>query len=197
MKKLKRSKLMLLGILVAAIGVSFAAYALADGAPGGTVAQMKSAPGPEAFVQSYGLTSSEGQLAFTLKDGESVKVLEKGSSRCLLHGVGSHFDGRCFPDAAVNEGSGISVYDECGTSGKNLMEITGLAPAGVSGVRLLSSDGTSQETSVVDGAFRFEGTNPGQGDPYPTSVQWIKSSSGAGGSAQLPVSGGQFCLPTS
>jgi len=77
------------------------------------------------------------------------------------------------------------------------MEITGLAPEGAVGVRLISSDGTSQSTSVASGAFRFDGTNPVAGGPYPTGIEWVGNNSNSVGTAGLPVAGDQFCLPTS
>jgi hypothetical protein len=197
MRAFRRSRLLLVAVLATVIGAGLAAYALADAGSGSTVDQIKANPGPQAFVQAYNLSTSEGQAAFTLHDGQTVSVLDQGTTRCLLHGIGTQTTGRCFPQAEVSEGQAVTVYDECASGGKNLMEITGLAPAGTAGVRLISSDGSSQDTAVVDGAFKFEGTNPAQGAPYPTNVEWVASSGAAAGSAELPVKAGQFCLPTS
>jgi len=196
MRYFRRSRLLIVALITAAIGVAAAAIALAD--TGGSPAeQIKANPGPEAFLAADKVSASQAQAVFTLKNGQAVSVIDSGSSRCLLHRIGSHTVGRCFSEAKVDEGEAITVADECGTSGKNLMEITGLAPAGATGARLAYSDGSSQDATIVDGAFKFEGTNPGQGDPYPTSVSWSGPSSATTSSSALPVSAGQFCLPTS
>lgn len=198
MRLLSRQNVALLAVLVAAIAASAGAYALASiPASSATTQQIKAHPGPQAFVAAYGLKASEGQPAFTLHNGQTVSVIDNGATRCLLHGVGSRVAGRCFPATAIGGGAGIAVSDECGSTGKNLMEITGLAPDGTVGVRLNISDGSSQETTVAHGAFRFEGTNPAPGSPYPTGVEWLNGTGAASGSAPLPVSGDEFCLPAS
>lgn len=196
MRAFRRSRFLLVVTLVAAIGAGAAAIALAD-TPGSPVEQLQSHPGPEAFLAPYGVSASERQAVFTLDNGQTVSVIDKESTRCLLHGKESQVVGRCFSAQAVNAGEAVTVSDECGSSGSNLMEITGLAPEGATNVKLSISNGTSQETSVVDGAFRFQGTNPGQGDPYPTGVEWLSGSGGSTGSAGLPVNGDEFCEPTS
>ena len=197
MTRFRRSRLLLVGLLVAALGAGAAAIALADGSPGTPVEQLQSHPGSEAFIAPYGVHASERQAVFTLDNGQTVSVIDKESTRCLLHGKESQVTGRCFADEAVNAGEAVTVSDECGSSGSNRMEITGLAPDGAATVKLNSSDGTSMETSVVDGAFRFEGTNPGQGEPYPTGVEWVSSGGTSTGSAGLPVNGDEFCEPAS
>jgi len=197
MRHLRRSRLLLVAVLVAAIASGAAAYALADSGQSSPAEQLNANPGPEPFLHASGVTASEAHPAFALQDGQTVSVIEKGSTRCLLHGIGARTAGRCFSEAAITEGAAVTVYDECASSGRHLMEITGLVPPGTTAVRLSSSDGRSQDATVVDGAFKFEGTNPAAGAPYPTAVAWITSSGAATGSADLPVSAGQFCLPTS
>jgi hypothetical protein len=194
MRHLRRSRVLLVALLVSAIAAGAAAYALAS--TGGTpVEQLQANPGPEAFLQANGVNASEAEAAFTLEDGQTVSVINNGSTRCLLHGVGTRKTGRCYQPGEVSEGVALSVYDECGSGEKDLMEITGLAPDGTTGVRLNSSDGTSQETTLIDGAFKFEGTNPAHDAPYPTTVQWITD--GAASSAvALPVNDHEFCVPS-
>jgi hypothetical protein len=197
MRVVRRFRFVLLAAVVAIVGASAAAIALADTSPSSTVEQIEAHPRPEAFIASYGLKASEGKAAFTLQDGQTVSVIDSGSTRCMLHGVEAKVAGRCFTEEAVSAGEAITVGDECGSGGENRMEITGLAPEGTVGVRLNSSDGASQETTVVDGAFRFEGTNPAEDGPHPTGVEWLDGNGAASGSAALPVSGDGFCLPIS
>jgi hypothetical protein len=125
-----------------------------------------------------------------------VAIVGDDLSKCLIRTIGARTGDMCASTSGIAEGHGISVGDECGSSGKNLMEITGLAPEGAMSARLRSSNGTSQRTPVIDGAFRFDGTNPAEGAPYPTGVEWMAASGASMGSAALPVEGDNFCLPT-
>lgn len=165
-------------------------------APGEQAATVS--PGPEREVRAYGLSPSEDKPLFTLANGRSVGIVSNVAAKCLMLSYDGQPAGEtCATSAGIAEGQGISVSDECGTSGKNRMEITGLAPEGVVAVLLMSSAGTSQRTAVDDGAFKFDGTNPAQGGPYPTGIEWVGSNGSVIGSASLPVDGDHFCLPTS
>jgi hypothetical protein len=192
----RRSRFLVVAALAVAIAAAVSAYAIADGGSGSTAEQLQTHPGPEAFLQAHGVSAAEAQSAFTLRNGQTVSTIDNAQTRCLLHGIGQKVTGNCFIEAEVAEGQAVTVSDECGTSGRNLMEITGLAPAGTEGVRLSSSNGGSQDTTLTDGAFKFEGTNPAQGDPYPTHIEWIDASGDSTGTADLPIKDGQFCLPT-
>jgi hypothetical protein len=202
MRKLRsgRGPLVAAALTVAIAGSGAAAYAAASS--GGTASSGEQvatvAPGPERELRAYGLSGSEDAPVFTLADGQSVGVVSNGAASCLVRRSGAEWAGEtCATTAAIAEGHGVSVSDECGSTGKNLMEIMGLAPEGVAAVVLLSSDGTSQRDTVLDGAFKFDGTNPATGGPYPTGVQWLGSNGSAVGTAPLPVNGEHFCLPTS
>jgi len=184
------------GVLVVAAAAAISAYALAAENSGGSAEAIQTHPGPEAFLQAHGVSASEATPAFTLRNGQTVSTIDNGHTRCLLHGIEKLVTGNCFSEAEIAEGEGVTVLDECGTTGKNLMEITGLAPDGAAGVRLLHSDGTIASAPLTDGAFRFEGTNPAEGEPYPTSVEWVGANGGSAGTASLPVRDGKFCLPT-
>jgi hypothetical protein len=144
------------------------------------------------------LNASEAKPLFTLANGQRVGLVSNATAKCLVLSFSSRFAGEtCATTAEIAEGHGVSIADECATTGKNLMEITGLTPEGVLGVRLISSDGTSRSTSVVDGAFKFDGTNPVASGPYPMGVEWLGSDASRVGTAGLPVAGDQFCEPTS
>jgi len=195
-----RKSLLVAGAVTTALAVSGAgAYAAAssgtDAGPGERAATV--APGPERQLRASGLNASEAQPLFSLANGERVGLVSNAATKCLVRSLGSRFAGEtCATTAEIAEGHATSVGDECGSTGKNLMEITGLAPEGVVSVRLISSDGTSRSTSVVSGAFKFDGTNPVAGGPYPTGVEWLGGDGGRVGSAGLPVNGDQFCEPT-
>ena len=196
-----RKSLLVAVSVAAALAVSGAgAYAAAnsgtDAGPGERAATV--APGPERQLRASGLNSSEAKPLFSLANGERVGLVSNAATRCLVRSLGSRFAGEtCATTAEIAEGDATSVGDECGSTGKNLMEITGLAPEGAVSVRLISSDGASRSTSVVDGAFKFDGTNPVAGGPYPTGLEWVRSDARGLGTAGLPVNGGQFCEPTS
>jgi len=196
-----RKSLLVAGALTTALAVSGAgAYAAANSGtnagPGEQAATV--APGPERQLRASGLNPSEAQPLFFLANGERVGLVSNAAAKCLVLNLGSRFVGEmCATTAEIAEGHGVSIADECATTGNNLMEITGLTPEGVLSVRLISSDGTSQNTSVVDGAFKFDATNPAAGAPYPTGVEWLGSDASSVGTAGLPVNGDQFCEPTS
>ena len=144
------------------------------------------------------MSSSAAKPLFTLANGERVGLVTNAAAKCLVRSLDGRAAGEmCATTAEIAAGHGISITDECATTGNELMEITGLAPAGAVGVRLISSDGTSQSTSVANGAFEFDGTNPVAGGPYPTGVEWIGSDGDSVGTAGLPVDGDHFCEPTS
>jgi hypothetical protein len=177
-------------------GGTYAAVASRGTAPA-TAAQAaaRTVPGPKRLVRGYELRGAKAIPVFTLKNGEHVKVLKGRGVRCLLRTRHGRVSGEaCASAAAVHGESAILVTDECGSSGENRMEITGLAPEDTTSVRLKESDGSSHVTSVVEGAFRFQGTNPGAVDPYPTEVQWLHNGT-ASGTSSLPVNGDEFCLP--
>jgi hypothetical protein len=201
MKMGSRKSLLVAGAVTTALAVSGAgAYAAASSGthagPGEQAATVP--PGPERQLRANGLNASEAQPLFSLANGERVGLVSNAATKCLVRSLGSRFTGEtCATTAEIAEGHATSVGDECGSTGKNLMEITGLAPGGVLSVRLISSDGTSRSTPVLSGAFKFDGTNPVAGGPYPTGVEWVGSDAGRVGTAGLPVNGDQFCEPTS
>lgn len=201
MKIGSRKSLFVAGALTIALAVTGAgAYAAAnsgtDAGPGEQAATV--APGPERQLRANGLNASEAKPLFTLANGARVGLASNATAKCLVLSLGSRFAGEmCATTAEIAEGHGVSITDECARTGKNLMEITGLAPEGVVSVRLISSDGTSLSTSVTSGAFKFDGTNPVAGGPYPTGLEWVGSDASRAGTAGLPVAGDQFCEPTS
>jgi hypothetical protein len=201
MKIGSRKSLLVAGALTTALAVSGAgAYAAAnsgtDAGPGEQAATV--APGPERQLRVNGLNASEAQPLFSLANGERVGLVSNAVTKCLVRSLGSRFAGEmCATTAEIAEGHGVSITDECATTGNDLMEITGLAPEGVVSVRLISSDRTARSASVVSGAFKFDGTNPVAGGPYPTGLEWVGSDARRVGTAGLPVAGDQFCEPTS
>jgi hypothetical protein len=200
-KKGSRKSLFFAGTAVAVLAMSGAgAYAAARSTtaagPGEQAATV--APGPERQLRSNGLGASEAKPLFTLANGESVGLVSNAATKCLVRSLGGKFAGEtCATPSEIAEGHAISISDECGSPGRDLMEITGLVPEGASEVRLISSDGTSQSTSVTSGAFKFDGTNPAPDAPYPTGVEWVGANGSSAGTAGLPVEGDHFCLPTS
>jgi hypothetical protein len=201
MKIASRKNLLVAGAVTTALAVSGAgAYAAATSAtnagPGERAATV--VPGPERQLRASGLNASEAKPLFTLANGERVGLVSNAGTKCLVRSLDGRAAGEmCATTVEIAEGHGISITDECATTGDDLMEITGLAPEGAVGVRLISSDGTSQSTAVASGAFRFDGTNPVAGEPYPTGIEWVDSGGGSVGTAGLPVDGDQFCEPTS
>jgi hypothetical protein len=200
MNYLRRPKSLIAASAVA-VAVGGVAYAAADegGGPNATpLAQLSTgAPGPDHFARADGLNPADAKYVFTLANGVSVAIVGNDLSKCLIRTIGTRTGDMCASMAGIAEGHAIAVGDECGTSGQNLMEIVGLAPAGAVSARLSSSDGTSQTTPVIDGAFRFDGTNPAESAPYPTGVEWVApGGTSMGTAASLPVEGDNFCLPT-
>jgi hypothetical protein len=152
-------------------------------------------PGPGRFAKAYGLNTAEATAVFTLRNGASVAVVEDKTAKCMLTRHDGGLGETCDTRTAIDDGQAISVTDECGAAGGDLMEITGLAPDDIATVRLDASDGSSKTAVTTHSAFKFEGTNPAPGAPYPTGVTWIGASGSAAGSAHLLVEGGRFCIP--
>jgi hypothetical protein len=177
-----------------------AAYAGAGSGPGSQstpIQQLAETPGPGGLARANGLNPGAAIFAFPLRNGDTVSVVANATAKCLIRARGGVTAGEtCNTLPAIDEGAAIDVTDECGTSGRNLMEVTGLAPEGVSAVHLNSSDGSHQTAAVVNGAFKFDGTNPSTGAPYPTGVSWLTGTGAVAAGAALPVHGNQFCIPT-
>jgi hypothetical protein len=203
MRRLSRRKGLTLAAAVStALAASgLGAYAAASGGSGRQPKLVEElgpeTTGPGRFAKAYDLNANAATPVFALRNGQTVSVVGNATAECLLSSGDGRASGEtCDTQAAVDQGQAISVTDECGASSGKLMEITGLAPAGVSSVQLESSDGAYQTATVVRGAFKFEGTNPAPGAPYPTGVHWVASDGADLGAAALPVSGDQFCIPT-
>ena len=193
----RRIAIPLAALVVAGGGLGvYSAISAGDERTPTPVEQLRSQPlGPGRFARAYGLNIAGATPVFTLRNGATVGVVESATAKCMLTRRDGGLGETCDTRAGVAQGQAISVTDECGTAGSNLMEIAGLAPEGVAAVRLDASDESSQTTSVRDGAFKFDGTNPAANSPYPTGVTWIASDGSQAGNAPLPVEGNRFCLP--
>lgn len=185
----------LVAVAVAA-GLTGVVVALASGGVSPASPPVTSVgPGPEREARAFNLATASSQPVFSLRDGEEVAVRRGSGARCLMRTLGGRMSGEvCATDSGAASGQGINITDECGSSGHQLMEITGLAPEGVTSVRLLYSDGSAVSAPVLQGAFKFEGPNPSPGERYPTAVEWL-GASGPLGAAGLPVRGDEYCLP--
>jgi hypothetical protein len=194
----KRSvRVFLLGAVVASVGTSGAVIAgAANTGPSPQAVLATAEPGAWHEATAFGVQPEAARALFTLRNGAQVAVARGTRGRCLLRTVAGQPAGEsCATDVGVSSGEGISVTDECGSGGNQIMEITGLAPEGATEVGLAWSTGATTGTSIVDGAFRFDETNPAPGAPYPTGVVWV-SMGEQRGTAALPVKDGQFCLPS-
>ena len=160
----RRKSLLVAGAVATALAVTGAgAYAAANSGTGAGPGEQAStvAPGPERQLRANGLNASAAEPLFTLANGERVGLVSNAAAKCLVRSLGSRFAGEtCATTAEISEGHGVSVGDECSSTGGNLMEITGLAPEGVLSVRLISSDGTSRSTSVSTGPSGLTGRTP-------------------------------------
>jgi hypothetical protein len=196
MRKRRLVKVVSLMAVVAVAGLTGVVVALASGGLSPASPPVTSVgPGPGREARAFNLASASSQPVFSLRDGEEVAIRRRNGARCLMRTLAGRLAGEvCASDSGSASGEGINITDECGSSGDQLMEITGLAPEGVTSVRLLYSDGSSVSASVEEGAFKFEGQNPSPGERYPTGVEWL-GAGGAVGAAGLPVHGDEYCLP--
>jgi hypothetical protein len=194
-----KARLGVVGLLVALIGGGvYASISVGDERESTPVEQLEAEPtGPGRFGRAYGMSVTDSTEVFMLGNGAKVSVAETATAKCLFAAKDGGTGELCDRDAAINEGKAVSVTDECGTTGENRMEITGLAPIEAAKARLNSSDDSSELTSVEGSAFRFEGSNPSEGAAYPTGVSWLRSNGSAIITAPLPVNGDEFCRATS
>lgn len=186
--------------MLAVVGATgaYAAVTSSGGAQPPSGAQIAATPsGPGRLVRAYGLDPSLARVVSTLQNGDQVAVVNGPNARCLIreHAGGTASEA-CEPLSELASVRGITVTDECGSTGNQLMEISGLAPERATAVRLIDNDNTSQTAPVQDGTFKFDGTNPQPNEPYPTAVEWLTNGRSSG-TVLLPVENGQFCLPTS
>ncbi len=199
MRRPRRKVVLALVAGTAALAVAgVGAYAEAGTTPGSAtnkLTQLADRQQTHAISGTLGLDPALAVKLFTLRNGQSVSVLRGASGECLIRGTAGRGAETCGTVDAIDAGEEISVFDECGTSGANLMEIMGLAPTGVPTARLVWSDGAHEDTAVTQGVYNFEGTNPASSAPYPVGVVWIDANGAAGGEAVFPVEGNNFCLP--
>jgi hypothetical protein len=197
----KPSRRAVIGAAVASclVAVTVAAYAAADSASsrrGDAMQQLAAGGGPTRFARAYGLNPQDAVPVFRLRNGQAVAVVGNATAKCMIRQDGAENAETCDDIEAIDEGQAISVLDECATNGRNLMEITGLAPEGVSAARLLWSDGRTEDAALTQGTFKFDSSNPAPRAPYPTGIAWLEGDN-AVGHAVFPVQGDAFCLPTS
>ncbi len=143
------------GAIVLGAG-ALGAYAAAEGLTGssaGEVRQLVAESRPGQFARKYGLNPADAVAVFKLRNGQIASVVAGSSAKCLIQTNANHTSETCDTTAAIAEGQAISVQDECGTAGGNLMEITGLAPPGIVSARLRWSDGSAKDATVTNGAF--------------------------------------------
>jgi hypothetical protein len=181
----------------AATAGGYAAISSGDSQPEGNGARVATVtPGPGRLLRAYGFDAQSAVPVFTLANGQNVGLLDSAEAKCLLRTLHERIAGEtCGTDNGIPAGEAITVNDECGSARNDLMEIVGIAPKDASAVRLLTSDGSSKTAPTQDGAFKFDGTNPVAGRPYPTGVEWVDSDGASVGTAPLPVSGDDFCPP--
>jgi hypothetical protein len=184
-------------VACAATAGGYVAISSGDSQPAGNGARVAAVtPGPGRLLRAYGFDAQNAVPVFTLANGQNVGLLIDAEAKCLLRTLNGRIAGEtCGTDAAIPTGEAITVNDECGSAGNDLMEIIGLAPENASAVRLLISDGSSKTAPTEEGAFKFDGRNPASGQPYPTGVEWVGSDGAGVGTAPLPVSGDDFCPP--
>jgi hypothetical protein len=184
-------------VLGTATAGGYVAISNGDSQPAGNGARVAAVtPGPGRLLRAYGFDAHNAVPIFTLANGQDVGLLVDAEAKCLLRTLNGRIAGEtCATDAAIPAGEGITVNDECGSTGEHLMEIIGLAPEDASAVRLLISDDKFRTAPTEEGAFKFDATNPEPGRPYPTGVEWVDSAGAGLGTAPLPVSGDEFCPP--
>jgi len=183
--------------VIAASG-AYAAVSSVAGKQAPSGAQVAATPaGPGRLARAYGVNPTLARVVSTLHNGDIVTVANGPSARCLIReSAGEISNEACAPLSELASVRTIAVTDECGTASSQEMEITGLAPDGATTVRLIDNDGSSRTAPIEGGTFKFDGTNPPPGQPYPTTVEWLADGQPSG-IALLPVRDGQFCLPTS
>jgi hypothetical protein len=189
--------LLLLGLALLAVAVFGALGAFAgEGGSSPTGEQLSEvSAGPGRLIRAYGFEPSEASSVASLANGDHVGVILGHAARCLVRTRDGELSGEaCAPDAALGTSQAMTVSDECGAGSDQRMEITALAPEAASGATLIYSDESTRSASVEEGLAIFEGTNPKEGDPYPTAIAWTNEN-GRIAEGRLPVEDGRFCLP--
>jgi hypothetical protein len=145
---------------------------------------------PYPLAPSAGLDPAEAVPVFTTRTGKAVAVLVGPSVTCLVF---SDETDSCAPPEQVALGHSVHVENDCSSSGSHAMNITGLVPSGVRAVRLHYSNGRAIDSAVSHGAFMFDGTTPGRGDPYPEQIDWLNGSGAVLDDHAFPIGPDGFC----
>jgi hypothetical protein len=153
--------------------------------------------GPHVVTEAAGLDPRDAVLAFALQTGQHLGVVSGNGVKCIvgMSGVVTMAD-HCYTPEQIETVTDVAIYNACGTTEANVMEITGFAPTGVTAVRLKFSNGSAQDTDVVtEGAFKFDGTTPTSSNnaPYPASIVWLNASGTEVAAHKFPVSGADLC----
>jgi len=181
-------------VAVASVGVLEAFAGEGGSSPTGEEL-AETSPGQGHLIRTYGLEPAGAEPVTTLANGEEVGVIFGEHARCLERTRGGEISGEaCAPNVALGTTQAITVSDECAAGSDQRMEIMALAPTEASGATLISSDHSTRSVSVQSGLAVFEGANPSEGDPYPTSIVWTNES-GQLSEAGLPVEADRFCYP--
>lgn len=153
--------------------------------------------GAHVVTEAAGLDPRAAEPVFVLQTGQRLGVVSGNGVKCIVGMSGTMtMADHCYTPEQVEAVTDIAVYNDCGTTGSNVMEITGFAPTGANSVRLKFSDGSAQDAKVApEGAFKFDGTTPisSNNAPYPTTVAWLNASGGEVATHRFPVSGADLC----
>lgn len=197
----RKSRIALLVLVCAAVGVTAGAVAIAAThhashrklhLPRARRASGIAAitPGPYPFTRANGLDPANAQPAGTSSVVGALKVVRGNGVACLLYSDGGD---HCLSEELIDHGRDVDVQNNCSASSDHAMAIFGVAPAGTEKVTLQWSDGSTTSSGTVNGVYLFDGTTPQSGSAYPTAVLWQNASGSTLSSSKFPIGPSQFC----
>jgi hypothetical protein len=150
---------------------------------------LSSVSGPHALVRAFGIDPASATPAFKTSTGE-VSIVQARDVACLLQGANGD---QCYLKTNIAAGRGFSILDDCSVGSAREMTIQGFAPAGVSEVHVVYSDGSVPLTGkVVRGAYLMTSTTPEEGRPYPAGLRYLDARGADLSSEDIPA-GDHLC----
>lgn len=192
----RRTKIICAAIIAMAVIVAVPSALLASGGKTARAAGATAAtPEPLMSLTQNGVSAATMQQRFVLQSGAVVSTAAGNGLRCVvLTNDGSEVgNGNCSSQATIESGNDVFEIDHCTNAGTGIRRVLGLAPSGVASAILERTDGSTEQSAVIGGAFAFE-QELGPTAVAATTIRWLSSAGQRLGGGALPSGTSATCL---
>ncbi|MGO9319327.1 MAG: hypothetical protein ACLQBY_00770 [Solirubrobacteraceae bacterium] len=193
----RRTKIICAAIIAIAVIVAVPSALLASGGTTAVAAGAATAATPEPLMPltQNGVSAATMQQRFVLQSGAVVSTAAGNGLRCVvLTNDGSEVgNGNCASPATIESGNDVFEIDHCTNAGTGIRRVLGLAPSGVASAILERTDGSTEQSAVIGGAFAFE-QELGPTAVAATTIRWLSSAGQRVGGGALPSGTSATCL---